>query len=81
MEPSPQGTGKGGEVRIQVEYWFPRTLEIREKKEIEIPDGSDAREYIENHESALVEREAGEDIDSGAFDLGYAGIRLLKDWK
>ena len=68
-------------MKIQVEYWYPYQAEMRRKAEVEIPDSVDPMDWVEENKRDWVNKEVGEDISSVAFDLGYAGIRILKDWK
>jgi len=73
-------------MKKRVEIWFPVIETFRDEIEIEIPDefADDPQTYLDDYDFKLklLENHPLSDWDVGsAFDVGYAGVRLVKDKK
>jgi hypothetical protein len=66
-------------MKITIEYWYPVTSEIRDTKEIEVPDNVDVESWLYDNTEAIIEKESGERLHVNAYDLGYAGVKQVKE--
>jgi hypothetical protein len=67
-------------MRVKVKIWYPEHHTVRTECVIEMPDGKNPKDYIYEHFSEILINNGAEDIDwSNALDVGYAGVKLIKE--
>jgi hypothetical protein len=66
-------------MKHKVKIWYPATTTIEDVIEVDIPDNVDPEDWLYDNEENIIEKESNEVIDPVAFDLNYAGCKLIKE--